>query len=486
MRDLDYYSETMPLSYIAEQIWRWFAETGINLALLLTLAFLVPRAGRFLNRHAERQVKESGETDEAKSRLAIVGVGVYIAQMIAYFLIFVFALQQLGFSLAGAAIPATVVSAAIGFGAQNIIADFLAGFFILTEKQFGVGDYVAFQGNGIDVSGEVIQITMRATQIRTLEQSTISIPNSTARICINQSNYWASAVVVIPVPLLGSASAEDALQRTQTAAQRALSQPEIADATIDDVVVQPAVAVNPPATVGSSWTVDMRVMVRTEPLMQWMVERAIRMSILDEFWNEYGAATTFEGALVQSLEQPTKHFNTQPSTEQIPSTPPPTQALPATTSIPDPAATDDATSTGEDAPEPRRVFRGIMRLSTAFLLAGFAVLLIVRGLMLQPAEESNANSGVLAPPARPTFTSNTPLPASQVESPTLDTSTVEPTLTETTEPTTPAPTTTSSETSEWTSETTTHERPEPTATPTAPEETVTDEAGVDKEQLPQQ
>ncbi|OIR41294.1 mechanosensitive ion channel family protein [Corynebacterium sp. NML130628] len=475
----------MPLSYIAEQIWRWFAETGINLALLLTLAFLVPRAGRFLNRHAERQVKESGETDEAKSRLAIVGVGVYIAQMIAYFLIFVFALQQLGFSLAGAAIPATVVSAAIGFGAQNIIADFLAGFFILTEKQFGVGDYVAFQGNGIDVSGEVIQITMRATQIRTLEQSTISIPNSTARICINQSNYWASAVVVIPVPLLGSASAEDALQRTQTAAQRALSQPEIADATIDDVVVQPAVAVNPPATVGSSWTVDMRVMVRTEPLMQWMVERAIRMSILDEFWNEYGAATTFEGALVQSLEQPTRHFNTQPSTEQIPNTPPPTQALPATNPIPDPAA-DDATAADEDAPEPRRVFRGIMRLSTAFLLAGFAVLLIVRGLMLQPAEESNANSGVLAPPARPTFTSNTPLPASQVESPTLDTSTVEPTLTETTEPTTPAPTTTSSETSEWTSETTTHERPEPTATPTAPEETVTDEAGVDKEQLPQQ
>lgn len=472
----------MPLSYIAEQIWRWFAETGINLALLLTLAFLVPRAGRFLNRHAERQVKESGETDEAKSRLAIVGVGVYIAQMIAYFLIFVFALQQLGFSLAGAAIPATVVSAAIGFGAQNIIADFLAGFFILTEKQFGVGDYVAFQGNGIDVSGDVIQITMRATQIRTIEQSTISIPNSTARICINQSNYWSSAVVVIPVPLLGSTSAEDALQRTQTAVQRALAQPDIADATIDDVVVQPAIAVNAPATVGSSWTIDMRVMVRTQPLMQWMVERAIRMAILDEFWNEYGAATTFEGALVQSLEQPTKHFSAQPTTERIPAASTQPQALPAATPIPDPATIDDSNDADEDTPEPTRVFRGIMRLSTAFLLAGFAVLLIVRGLMLQPAEESNANSGVWAPPARPTITSSTPTPAPHEESPVLDTSTTEPTFTETTESATPTTTTTTSESSEWTSETTTHEH----ATPTVTEETVTGEADVDKEQLPQQ
>lgn len=476
----------MPLSYIAEQIWRWFAETGINLALLLTLAFLVPRAGRFLNRHAERQVKESGETDESKGRLAIVGVGVYIAQMVAYFLIFVFALQQLGFSLAGAAIPATVVSAAIGFGAQNIIADFLAGFFILSEKQFGVGDYVAFQGNGIDVSGEVIQITMRATQIRTIEQSTISIPNSTARICINQSNYWSSAVVVIPVPLLGSTSAEEALKRTLAAAQRAIAQPDIADATIDEVEVQPAVAVNAPATVGSSWTVDMRVMVRTQPLMQWKVERAIRMAILDEFWNEYGAATTFEGALVQGLEQPTRHFDVQTPTERIPESFPQTQKLPATDPVAqDPAAVDDLTLTDDDAPEPKRVFRGIMRMSTAFLLAGFAILLIVRGLMLQPAEESNANSGVWAPPARPVASTSAPMPATQEEIPTSGVTTTIPTATPTTEATTPSSTTTESESSDWTSETSTYERPEPAATPATQEETATDEVDVDKEQLPQ-
>ena len=40
----------MPFAYIFEQAWRWFADTGINLLILLLLALLVPRAGRFANR----------------------------------------------------------------------------------------------------------------------------------------------------------------------------------------------------------------------------------------------------------------------------------------------------------------------------------------------------------------------------------------------------------------------------------------------------
>lgn len=70
----------------------------------------------------------------------------YIIEAIAYFVLVLLALTNIGVPAMGPAVPATVVSAAIGFGAQNIIGDFLAGFFIITEKQFGVGDYVAFQG----------------------------------------------------------------------------------------------------------------------------------------------------------------------------------------------------------------------------------------------------------------------------------------------------------------------------------------------------
>lgn len=281
----------MPFAYIAEEVWRWFADTGINVVLLVLLAFLVPRAGRFANRFMQRRVRSAADPNEGKSHLAISGVVVYVVQLTAYFLIFVFLLQQLGFSLAGAAIPATVVSAAIGFGAQSIIADFLAGFFILTEKQFGVGDHVEFQGNGLDIEGDVIQITMRATTIRTLNQATVTIPNSAARIYINQSNYWVNAVVVMPVPLIGSDSAAHAIERSERAARRALVDPEIASKLLGELQIHPAVEVNPPTAAGLPWTVDMRFMVRVEPLSQWMVERAIRIAVLDEFWGEYGDAS---------------------------------------------------------------------------------------------------------------------------------------------------------------------------------------------------
>lgn len=117
----------MPLTYILNNAWQWLVDTGINLGLLVVLALLVPRFGRLAMRLVEHKVAEE-RADESKSHLAFAGVAIYIAQLIAYFVIFVFMLQQLGFSLAGAAIPATAASAAIGLGAQSIIADFLAGF----------------------------------------------------------------------------------------------------------------------------------------------------------------------------------------------------------------------------------------------------------------------------------------------------------------------------------------------------------------------
>lgn len=484
----------MPFAYIFEEAWRWFAETGINIVLLVLLALLVPRAGRFANRFLARRVKSVADPNEGKTQLAISGVIVYIAQLTAYFLIFIFLLQQLGFSLAGAAIPATVVSAAIGFGAQNIIADFLAGFFILTEKQYGVGDYVVFQGGGVDVEGEVIQITMRSTTIRTLNQSTVTIPNSSAKIHINQSNYWVNAVVVMPVPLVGSESTDHAIARSEQAARRALKRSDIRGKTMGDLQVHPAVAVNTPTAAGLPWTVDMRFLVRVEPLSQWMVERAIRVAILDEFWREYGStkelfslvdatsstpggtdphhlsadapteliakaapasgdahaaadagAAQATAAFPATAEQPSTHQGDQASGQAGAPTAEQTKLDVDTSSGPvqvngsDPAVADNADDDADDddsaddnANGTRVVMGGLMRASTFGLILAFLVALIVRGLTLSPGDDHPANAGVLAPPARSTATSTT--------APTSATRTAEETPTEAPSSTAPAAT----------------------------------------------
>ncbi|TFA93491.1 mechanosensitive ion channel family protein, partial [Corynebacterium silvaticum] len=291
----------MRTQFLLHQTWDWFIDTGLDLLILAFLAFLVPRLGRLAMRIVEKKVIDEHE-DESKAHLAFAGVMIYIAQMIAYFVIFVFVLQQIGFTLAGAAIPATAASAAIGLGAQSIIADFLAGFFILSEKHYGVGDWVRFEGGATKIEGTVIQITMRATRIRTLAEETVIIPNSKAGVSINNSNYWSSAVVTMPIPLLGSASIEEAIERSTRATRRALRRSDIAPEILGELSVHPSVAVHQPSTVGQPWTVDMRFVCQVNPGSQWLVERAIRTSIIDEFWQEYGTAPTLTGSRADTLE----------------------------------------------------------------------------------------------------------------------------------------------------------------------------------------
>ena len=71
-----------------------------------------------------------------------------------------------------------------------------------------------------------------------------------------------------------------------------------------------------PTTVGMPWLVDMRFVVQVNPARQWAVERAIRTAVLEEFWDEYGSATTVSGAVRESLEaEPTitnRTFSSQP------------------------------------------------------------------------------------------------------------------------------------------------------------------------------
>lgn len=479
----------MPNSYILNLLWNWSAHTGLPLALVVVAAFLVPRIGRFVIRIVDHSIASREDHDEGKTRRAFAGVVVYLAQLLAYFLLLVALLKVLGFSLVGAAIPATVASAAIGLGAQSIIADFLAGFFILTEKQFGVGDWVRFEGNGIKVEGTVIQITMRATRIRTLAEETVIIPNSTARVCINSSNYWSCAVVVIPVPLLGSDSPQEAIERSRRAAQTALERSDIEPMIRGELEVQPAVSITPPTTVGMPWMMDMRLLVQVNAGSQWAVERAIRTAIVSEFWEEYGSATTMTGHVQRNLKNqvpgtaPTPENTAAPAASSGEHYHSPRAGAAETHELKDPAITESlgeglssaqvSGGKGDDGdPQPklsrmarteeevdeadgitglfrtehykgatRTIFSlgGRIRPSTGFLLFLMGVLLVLRGLTLQTGENWDGPDGWLAPPRPAATSSPTTAPESVAPSPKPRHSTItpSPTLSPTPSPSVP-------------------------------------------------
>lgn len=279
------------MKFFLYELWGWFIHHGIPLTALVLTAILIPRLGRFAMRMAERQLSKGEEA--TKTRLALIGALVYVVEAVAFFFIVMVGLTNLGVPAMGAALPATVVSAAIGFGAQNVIGDFLAGFFIISERQFGLGDYVSFDGPSNPVEGTVVAITLRATRLRTPSGEMVNVPNGTTGVITNFSQEWSRAVVDIEIPMKHGESMAELTRGVEQAAQHAVRDPEVAKDVTDQLDVLPAMSLVQPATAGQPWSVQFRITADVNPARQWAVERAIRAAVANEFWERMQHAPAF-------------------------------------------------------------------------------------------------------------------------------------------------------------------------------------------------
>lgn len=289
-------ASTYFLTHYAIKAWEWLIHPGLPLAALAVLAVLVPRVGRLCVRVVAQRL--DADEESTKSTLALAGALVYLVEAVVYFIIAIRALTLLGVPAASAAVPATVVSAAIGFGAQNIIGDFLSGVFIITERQFGVGDYVSFEGTNNAVEGTVVALTLRATKLRTASGEMVTVPNGKVGAITNFSQDWSRAFVEIDIPLRPGENINQLVEHVEQATKRAVSSPDIKPNVTGGVDVMPAVAVVQPQAAGQPWAVTFRVTVDVIPAKQWVVERAIRSAILNTFWDrmETAPASLFNSA----------------------------------------------------------------------------------------------------------------------------------------------------------------------------------------------
>ncbi len=97
----------------------------------------------------------------------------YVVNIFVFIVCLLMSLQMIGVTLAPLLATAGVASVAIGFGAQSMVRDLLAGFFILLEDQFAVGDVVSIEGR----SGTVEALTLRSTKLRLSDGSLLVVPN---------------------------------------------------------------------------------------------------------------------------------------------------------------------------------------------------------------------------------------------------------------------------------------------------------------------
>jgi small conductance mechanosensitive channel len=104
-------------------------------------------------------------------------------------------LSELGIAIGALAAGAGILGAALGFGAQSLVKDFIAGLFIVVEDQFGVGDFVDLG----TATGVVESIRLRVTQVRDTEGTVWYVRNGEILRVGNQSQGWSRIILDLPL-----------------------------------------------------------------------------------------------------------------------------------------------------------------------------------------------------------------------------------------------------------------------------------------------
>ncbi len=151
----------------------------------------------------------------------------------------------------------SVVGVALGFGAQSLVKDIIAGFFILAEDQFSIGDVVRIAG----VSGTVEDIRLRITVLRDLDGNVHYVPNGEITVSSNLTQRFAQVVVDV-----GVAYATDIDAALSIMAEVLTTLAEEDDGVIDDSKVLGVQELGDSAVV-------LRGLLVTAPADRWRVKR---------------------------------------------------------------------------------------------------------------------------------------------------------------------------------------------------------------------
>jgi small-conductance mechanosensitive channel len=221
-------------------------------------AVKVLEATPLLPERREQRAATIGSVLESLSTVVVFGVAVAMA------------LSEVGFDLAPVLASAGIVGVAVGFGAQTLVRDFLSGIFMILEDQFGVGDVI----DAGEASGVVEAVALRTTRLRDVNGTVWHIRNGEILRVGNQSQGWSRALLDISVAYGSELEhVKTVIKRTADAMRE---HPELGEHILEEPEVWGLERIDPEALV-------VRLVVKTAPLKQWDVGRALRQRIKEEF-----------------------------------------------------------------------------------------------------------------------------------------------------------------------------------------------------------
>jgi small conductance mechanosensitive channel len=256
-------------SWLREHGWRIALIVGLSMATVLAVSRFIPklivatvarRAGE-----PEEEVKKRADT---LSRV-LVSVGQVVVLFIAIFMV----LSELEIDITPILAGVGVAGIAIGFGAQSLIKDLIAGLFIILENQYRVGDVVRIS----DVAGLVEDVNLRRTILRDLDGIVHIVPNGEIRVASNFTKEWSRVNLNVSVGY-----GED-LDHVISVINR------VGKELAEDPEWAPLILKAPQALrvddLGSSG-IDIKILGDTKPIRQWDVMGELRKRLKKAFDEE--------------------------------------------------------------------------------------------------------------------------------------------------------------------------------------------------------
>lgn len=268
----------------------WLVAKPLTILLILVFAFIVraltrrlidrmsrvsggkmPALLRPLRERAPQALGTLVSERRAQRARTIGSVFKSITSVIVFGIAFMMILAELGVNLAPVLASAGILGVAVGFGAQNLVKDFLAGVFMMLEDQYGVGDVVDVG----EATGTVEAVGLRITTMRDVNGTVWYVRNGEILRVGNSSQGFAVAVVDVPIGY--GADVEQATDVIGTAVVAATEGAPVAD----DVLAPPEVL--GVERVSANEGIILRVTVKVRPGRQWAVQRTLRARIMAAF-----------------------------------------------------------------------------------------------------------------------------------------------------------------------------------------------------------
>jgi small-conductance mechanosensitive channel len=276
----------------------WILAHGANLGflILLTVVLLlitIQITPRMVNTVVRKAKAEQTEEELIKRADTLIGVIVTTLQIGIIFIFLLMILSELGTNITAILTGAGVLGIAIGFGAQSLVRDIIAGLFIIMENQYRKGDVVKIA----EISGLVEEINLRRTILRDMDGIIHIVPNGEIKVASNLTKLWSRVNLNVSVAY-------------NTDLDRAI---EVINRVGKELAADPlwaASIITPPKVLrvdklGDSG-IELKILGETKPIKQWDVMGELRLRLKRAFDKEgieipWPHVKIFFGNLTESL-----------------------------------------------------------------------------------------------------------------------------------------------------------------------------------------